>query len=296
MATRYLFHLAVKGEGYETLTAADAEMAMDLFVKSTPDLILNDTTMPLRNALDIPRIDGVGLIRWIRLGEQKRENKFSVPIIAICEDFPATWISVIEAGANEVLVKPIETRHLLRLIRRLINDADAGMTSEDSLVESQKPEPKLILPVIQTVATVNNQLLKLLLKAGRPKHKSLGEAIRALLEQPIDKRSGSPILAEAIANVILKKACKGDVRAAVFVRDTAEGRPAQKVQVEGSLQLRERERQVKFLVHTIKAIRHDLADETSLEEIWTVVERRELEVFGESVGHLRGDVLAGLTL
>ena len=104
----------------------------------------------------------------------------------------------------------------------------------------------------------------------------------------------SPTLAEAIANVILKKACKGDVRAAVFVRDTAEGRPAQKVQVEGSLQLKERERQVKFLVHTIKAIRHDLADETSVEEIWTVVERRELEVFGESVGHLRGDVLAAL--
>lgn len=54
--------------------------------------------------------------------------------------------------------------------------------------------------------------------------------------------------AELIATAILKKARKGDVKAAAFVRDTAEGRPAQKVQLEGALQTKERARQVRFLM------------------------------------------------
>ena len=127
--------------------------------------------------------------------------------------------------------------------------------------------------------------------AGRPKGRTLSEVLRYFLEQPIET---GQTMAEAIAAAILAKARKGDVKAAAFVRDTAEGKPTQKVQVEGSLQLKERERQVRFLVHVIKQGRKDLGDGVSVEEIWSIIEKREMEIFSEDVRHLRPAVFAAL--
>src|SRR5216683_4987512 len=114
--------------------------------------------------------------------------------------------------------------------------------------------------------------------AGRPKSKTLSEALRLALVEIGDKKLDQTN-AELIATAILKKARKGDVKAAAFVRDTAEGRPAQKVQMEGSLQIKERDRQVRFLAYTIKQTMQDLGDGTTVEQIWTVVEQREMEIF-----------------
>jgi hypothetical protein len=84
------------------------------------------------------------------------------------------------------------------------------------------------------------------------------------------------------------KRSKADVRAFEAVRDTVEGRPAQRIRMEDSLQItHEQQRQVRFLVHTIKQTQRELGGETSVEEIWAVVEEREKTLFGESVEHLR---------
>jgi hypothetical protein len=64
--------------------------------------------------------------------------------------------------------------------------------------------------------------------AGRPKYRTLSESLRAFLDEPIDKRKGSPTLAEEIATAILKKARKGNIRAFIAIADRTEGKPEQR--------------------------------------------------------------------
>jgi len=132
---------------------------------------------------------------------------------------------------------------------------------------------------------------------GRPRYKTLSESLRAFLEQPIDnRRPNSMTVAEAIATGVLDKArgkkSKADVRAFEAVRDTVEGKPAQRVHIEGGFESKERERQVRFLSHTIKRTYEELGGKVTVEEIWQVVEGREREIFAEDVSPLKEAVLA----
>ena len=100
--------------------------------------------------------------------------------------------------------------------------------------------------------------------------------------------------AEQLAWALFERALKGDVSAVREILDRCEGRTPQKLDIDQDSTARERERQVRFLVHTIKTTQQQIGGNVSVEEIWTVVEKREAEIFNESVGHLRGDVLAAL--
>jgi len=97
--------------------------------------------------------------------------------------------------------------------------------------------------------------------------------------------------AELIATAILKKARRGEVRAFEAIRDTVEGKPAQRVMVDESPDQRDRERQVKFLTRTIKTV---AADGASVEEIWEYVEKKEMTLFNEDISHLKPLVMAEL--
>jgi hypothetical protein len=59
---------------------------------------------------------------------------------------------------------------------------------------------------------------------GRPRSKALSHAAREVLQ------TGNPTVAERIAKKIADQAISGDVRAAEFLRDSSEGRPAQRVE------------------------------------------------------------------
>lgn len=100
--------------------------------------------------------------------------------------------------------------------------------------------------------------------------------------------------AEQFAQSIVARAEKGDVRAAAEIADRTEGKATQRIDMQESIETRERERQVRFLVHTIKTTQQQIGGDVSVERIWAVVEERESTVFGESVGHLRPAVFAAL--
>jgi hypothetical protein len=68
---------------------------------------------------------------------------------------------------------------------------------------------------------------------GRPKRKLISEALRDGLAECIER--GDKTGAMLIADAILAKASKGDVAAAIFVRDTTEGRPMQAVSLRQEL-------------------------------------------------------------
>jgi len=66
---------------------------------------------------------------------------------------------------------------------------------------------------------------------GRPKKKPLTEEIERLLEQEAPKGKGRT-WAAVIAQALLTKACKGDVRAIAELANRVEGKPFQSVKVD----------------------------------------------------------------
>lgn len=68
---------------------------------------------------------------------------------------------------------------------------------------------------------------------GRPKQKLISDALRDGLAECIER--GDKTGAMLIADAIMGKAIKGDVGAAIFVRDSTEGKPVQAVKVEAKM-------------------------------------------------------------
>jgi Family of unknown function (DUF5681) len=129
------------------------------------------------------------------------------------------------------------------------------------------------------------------LPEGVPK---VSVALMNLLREDARSNYQPKTRAEQLAWAIYQKAIKGDVPALREILDRCEGRTAQKLSIDQDINARERARQVRFLSHTIKRTYEELEGKVTVEEIWTVVEAREHDVFGESVGHLRPAVFAAL--
>ena len=75
---------------------------------------------------------------------------------------------------------------------------------------------------------------------GRPKRKRITEALMDALETLV--KAGDKTAAEAVAVAMIRKAIKGDVKAATFIADRTEGKPAQTVKVEGGITINDDER------------------------------------------------------
>lgn len=98
LATRLRFR------GYAVETAASGEEALARVAENPPDLILLDIMMP--------EMDGLEVTRRLRSAESTQ----AIPIIAITAMQGARELAL-EAGANDVMAKPIDIRSLLVLVR-----------------------------------------------------------------------------------------------------------------------------------------------------------------------------------
>ena len=108
------------------------------------------------------------------------------------------------------------------------------------------------------------------------------------------KRVKAETRAEQVAQSIVARAEKGDVRAAAEPADRTEGKATQRIDMQESIEARERKRQVCFLVHTIKTTQQQVGGEVSVENVWAVIEAREMELFQENVQDLRPAIFAAL--
>ena len=91
-------------EGYDCLEAVDGEMAIALFHKSRPDLVLLDIMMPKQ--------DGYTVCRNIRQADE------SVPIIFItAKSEEIDQVLGLELGADDYIKKPFGTREVVARIR-----------------------------------------------------------------------------------------------------------------------------------------------------------------------------------
>ena len=103
----------LKDAGAEVVTANDGKAAVDVFVQSAPgtfDCVLMDLMMPVMSGYEATRV-----IRGLERSDAK-----SVPIIALSANaFEEDVALSKDAGMNEHLAKPVDTRKMLQVMSRL---------------------------------------------------------------------------------------------------------------------------------------------------------------------------------
>ncbi len=101
--------------GYDVVTAADGEEALEVFNREHPDLVVLDVMMP--------KLDGYGVCQELR-------KDSDVPIIMLTAlGDVADRITGLELGADDYVVKPFSPKELEARIRSVLRRADRTTSS-----------------------------------------------------------------------------------------------------------------------------------------------------------------------
>jgi DNA-binding response OmpR family regulator len=110
--TRQLYITVFAAAGFRTDAAHNGFQAFDKAVAARPDLILTD--------IAVPGIDGIELCRRLRSNKATE----GIPLLAVTGYDDRRYPDrVLQAGANRVLLKPLDPETLLEEARRLLETA-----------------------------------------------------------------------------------------------------------------------------------------------------------------------------
>ena len=126
---------ALRGRGYEVLTANDGVAALEEIGKARPDLVVSDILMP--------GMDGYEICRRLRV----QPATALLPVILVTSlDAHAERVKGLEAGADDFLSKPVNWEELFARVRSLLR----VKSLQDELKElNQKLERRVIEQVAQ---------------------------------------------------------------------------------------------------------------------------------------------------
>lgn len=96
--------------GYEVVTAADGEEAIEIFHQTDPDLVVLDVMMP--------KLDGYGVCQELR-----KESDIPIIMLTALGDV-ADRITGLELGADDYVVKPFSPKELEARIRSVLRRVD----------------------------------------------------------------------------------------------------------------------------------------------------------------------------
>lgn len=105
---RELIAASLVPAGYDVRVARDGEDGVAALATITPDIILTDINMP--------RLDGFGVIAAVRRSDQHR----ATPVLVVTtESAPELKARARAAGATGWIVKPFEAATLVAVVRRV---------------------------------------------------------------------------------------------------------------------------------------------------------------------------------
>ena len=94
---------SLQSNGYEVTVARDGVEALELFLKTQPELVITDLTMP--------GMDGIELTREIR-------ERSQVPIIVLSvRNQDAAKVAALDEGADDYMTKPFSIQELMARVR-----------------------------------------------------------------------------------------------------------------------------------------------------------------------------------
>ena len=124
--SREMLKLLVAAEGYQVLTAATGEEALELVKHKSVDFILTD--------FGLPGMDGMAFARRIRKLDGRMR---SVPIIMLTAlDGNEYNEAALRAGCTDFLTKPVDFERLSSMIERLLKERQDRQDRQDRLVRA----------------------------------------------------------------------------------------------------------------------------------------------------------------
>lgn len=112
---RSLVRLSLEGQGYDMIEAEDGEEALEQILVEAPDLVVLDVMMP--------GLTGWEITKYIRQREGY-EQTLILMLTAVGEDVNAMTAPLY--GADHYLDKPFDTDEIARVVRALIEGAQAS--------------------------------------------------------------------------------------------------------------------------------------------------------------------------
>jgi DNA-binding response OmpR family regulator len=110
--TRGLYATFLDSEGFRVIQAGDGLQAMSRLASERPDVMLLD--------LGLPRLNGVQLLRFVR----QQPRLADLPVVVV-----SAQLELLNAAddivADVVCPKPCEPRYLMRIVRAMLDRAQA---------------------------------------------------------------------------------------------------------------------------------------------------------------------------
>ncbi len=111
----------LRKEGFQALTASDAEQCLDIARAEKPDLIILDVMLPSASGFDVCRL-------------LRKQN--DVPIIMLTARAEETDRVVgLELGADDYITKPFSMRELMARVKTVLRRTHTGAISTESVVK-----------------------------------------------------------------------------------------------------------------------------------------------------------------
>lgn len=111
----------LQSNGHEVTVAQDGAQALELFLKTQPDLVITDLAMP--------GMDGIELTREIRQRSQ-------LPIIVLSvRTQDASKVAALDEGADDYITKPFSIQELLARVRVHSRRLAVSEGAKESLIE-----------------------------------------------------------------------------------------------------------------------------------------------------------------